>query len=565
MCDVARRSDKLDMCSVQYGSQAHRRPVLTVTVLVCVLSVIITILTTAATVNAQGVELECMLGTMDALAWSGTFTWSATGTKGDLLQIKHALKGAVVMEQTIASHPVKGRISYFGYIQFADADLTIDDAVRSPDYQETISKRLHAGMFDIPPDDRIVEVPQKNAIAIGYQLPDESLEHLRRRADPMMVKHGIAMHVDLSRCLYTLEIVARIPVTIATRSVSYDGGRKVVSNTVETPDGGVWLGPSRLEVGHVSPPGSPNWLRVVSNREASIVDGRLRGKNEDRDRAIDMGLLFHDCSLVCPEEDRKRVHWVAEWELVPIRKFDLQIGAFIPHDYIPRLSDGQMPLFHAGCELKQVYTAPGVPALSSLVFRGDLKVGEGYGRPESKLFDVDSPAFRFRMKVTARSDGILLTPPEIAANASKSYAMDAVFPEGIIDDRDDDATLGDCILLHAVGTDVPQFSVEITSEAPNRIRLDVTGVGTIPILVPAAAIDLQYRIVIDASKYLADYDVKAFHDGFPAHELYINRQPVYTFDPRTVNDGPMALLPPLDRRRWIRCQEKMNCVEETLF
>ena len=42
------------------------------------------------------------------------------------------------------------------------------------------------------------------------------------------------------------------------------------------------------------------------------------------------------------------------------------------------------------------------------------------------------------------------------------------------------------------------------------------------------------------------------HDGFPAYELYINREQVYTYMP--IGKSPLALLPPLDER--VRVQSR---------
>ena len=37
------------------------------------------------------------------------------------------------------------------------------------------------------------------------------------------------------------------------------------------------------------------------------------------------------------------------------------------------------------------------------------------------------------------------------------------------------------------------------------------------------------------------------HDGFPCHELYINRQQIYTYDPVARGNDPSNLFPPTDR------------------
>jgi N-acetyl-anhydromuramyl-L-alanine amidase AmpD len=76
----------------------------------------------------------------------------------------------------------------------------------------------------------------------------------------------------------------------------------------------------------------------------------------------------------------------------------------------------------------------------------------------------------------------------------------------------------------------------------------VTVAGGLPLISPSPDIDA------DVSVYLkrgpdggAQAMVVGDHDGFPCHELYINRHRVYTYDPVDAGNDPSSLFPPTDR------------------
>jgi hypothetical protein len=66
-------------------------------------------------------------------------------------------------------------------------------------------------------------------------------------------------------------------------------------------------------------------------------------------------------------------------------------------------------------------------------------------------------------------------------------------------------------------------------------------------LSPNACMDYKVRVEY-ANGVATGYSVSGTHDGFPAYELYLNRQPVYTFDSNEEGGGPLDLFPPAEVR-----------------
>lgn len=93
--------------------------------------------------------------------------------------------------------------------------------------------------------------------------------------------------------------------------------------------------------------------------------------------------------------------------------------------------------------------------------------------------------------------------------------------------------------MDAVGTKL--------SSTSGMLRLLVHGAN--PLLPVGPAIDLKLNITFQYLPATGEiqYKLKGVHDGFPAYELYINRQSVYVFDPRIAGTTPNALFPPEDR------------------
>jgi N-acetyl-anhydromuramyl-L-alanine amidase AmpD len=72
--------------------------------------------------------------------------------------------------------------------------------------------------------------------------------------------------------------------------------------------------------------------------------------------------------------------------------------------------------------------------------------------------------------------------------------------------------------------------------------------GALPLISPSPDIDADVCVYL---KRGPDGGIQAMvvgdHDGFPCHELYINRQQIYTYDPVAAGNDPSNLFPPTDR------------------
>ena len=216
-----------------------------------------------------------------------------------------------------------------------------------------------------------------------------------------------------------------------------------------------------------------------------------------------------------------------------IRTFYIRAGAFIPFDFVPR--PGELPVPHPSATCSSLAPPPpGVLAgvdpriVETLVYRGDVRRGKGYGRSPGHLFDPDSDAFRFRATVKVDEEGNILDD-QVFVNASKSYAPDAL-TDGIVDDGDDDDKFNDCHLLHQAAVDKPTVAITAVRTGNKRVPVTVAAAGAIPLLPLAPAIDFVYRIEIDASAAAAIYQVTGRHDAFPSHEVYINNDTVVAYD-----------------------------------
>jgi hypothetical protein len=94
----------------------------------------------------------------------------------------------------------------------------------------------------------------------------------------------------------------------------------------------------------------------------------------------------------------------------------------------------------------------------------------------------------------------------------------------------------------------------IEAMADNASILTIEAVGANPLQVGAPAIDSDISILLRISGDRVQAKVIGEHDGFPAHEVYVNRTLIYSYDPVAAGNGPEALLPPMDidaRTDWV--------------
>ncbi|WP_182466638.1 N-acetylmuramoyl-L-alanine amidase [Sphingomonas gilva] len=91
--------------------------------------------------------------------------------------------------------------------------------------------------------------------------------------------------------------------------------------------------------------------------------------------------------------------------------------------------------------------------------------------------------------------------------------------------------------------------------------------GSLPLVSPSPAIDADIAIYLKRGANGIEAMVVGDHDGFPCHELYINGQLIFGYDPVAAGNGPTSLLPPTDREvstGWIAVPSRAPAVAQGL-
>ena len=79
------------------------------------------------------------------------------------------------------------------------------------------------------------------------------------------------------------------------------------------------------------------------------------------------------------------------------------------------------------------------------------------------------------------------------------------------------------------------------------LRISFLVNATNPLEALAPAIDCELNLfLMQSSEGHITFSLKGEHDGFPAYELYVNRQRLYSYDPVAAGKSPLALAPPTD-------------------
>jgi uncharacterized protein DUF3238 len=218
-------------------------------------------------------------------------------------------------------------------------------------------------------------------------------------------------------------------------------------------------------------------------------------------------------------------------------EYKVSFSTFIPTNYL----SGPPQSF---CIVPPQLWPPVIHGPQHLVFAGD-----------DRGFDANATSFRTRQTVglvseqSASSSGVG-TPAVEAVGESKAYAPDALAGDDRIDPADDDATLGDCHLLHARGTaSTSNMHIDVTRVNGHQVKAHLYGGAGNPLVAGAPAIDWDLTLTIDTSGATPHWTLTGAHDGFPAYEVYVNGQTLYTYSP---GPGPygfgdiLKLFPPLD-------------------
>lgn len=219
---------------------------------------------------------------------------------------------------------------------------------------------------------------------------------------------------------------------------------------------------------------------------------------------------------------------IDEVRFTPEEEFDISFSSFIPANNV----------------IGPPQSRCGFPPTNRLYFEGD-----------DRSFDPDATSFRTRQLVTVipneatDSDGLKEGSDQNLVGETRAYAPDAL-ADGTIDASDDDGTLGDCTLLHDTGTaSTGDMEIEVTRLGPDRVQVHLFGGAGNPLVFGAPDIDWDFTIEIDTSQDPPQWTLTGSHDGFPAYEIYINGQTIYTYSPGTppFDFGDLrALFPPLD-------------------
>lgn len=86
----------------------------------------------------------------------------------------------------------------------------------------------------------------------------------------------------------------------------------------------------------------------------------------------------------------------------------------------------------------------------------------------------------------------------------------------------------------------------VFSALENTTVVTIRLAGALPLMTGAPAIDATLYVHLKSVGGRIRALVHGSHDGFPAYELYVNRELVYSYDPVAAGSSPDALLPPED-------------------
>jgi hypothetical protein len=212
------------------------------------------------------------------------------------------------------------------------------------------------------------------------------------------------------------------------------------------------------------------------------------------------------------------------------RTFTIVFTTFIPRNFVLG------PLVHP-----QSYR--GIAPPLRLAFAGD-----------DRAFDVDATSYRSRQEVTIipegadDGDGLLEGSKRNLGGVSKSFIAFQALANGRIDERDRGGAQGDFASeCREASVDARGMIIDDPVRlGPHavfvRLRTSVLGGPRNRLIRGSPSIDWDIGITIDTSGPEPIYEVVGTWDGYPAAELYINRQPVFTFTPGAGSGSPVELL-----------------------
>ena len=200
------------------------------------------------------------------------------------------------------------------------------------------------------------------------------------------------------------------------------------------------------------------------------------------------------------------------------RSYTITLATFIPNNYV--LAPPIHPQSFTGAIPKR------------LVFSGD-----------DRAFDVDATRYRAKQVVTVVPDeqldahGLFDNFKPNLGGQTESFIAQLALEDGKLDDRDRRAgggKLGPSPFHRKVAVDTGGMLIDDPIRlGPKRVsvRLHTAASGgpRDQLIAGAPSIDWDLTIIIDTSGPTPKYDVAGTWDGYPAMEIYINRQPVYQY------------------------------------
>lgn len=198
--------------------------------------------------------------------------------------------------------------------------------------------------------------------------------------------------------------------------------------------------------------------------------------------------------------------------------YTISLATFIPSNHV------LAPVIHP-----QSFTGM-IP--KRLVFSGD-----------DRAFDVDATRYRAKQVVTIvpdealDADGLYRDSKLNLGGQTESFLAKLALEDGKIDDddrRQDGGKGGPKRLHRKVAVDTSGMLIDDPIRlGPKRVsvRLHTAGSGgpRDQLIAGAPSIDWDFTIVIDTSGPTPKYELAGRWDGYPAIELYINRQPIYQY------------------------------------
>lgn len=195
--------------------------------------------------------------------------------------------------------------------------------------------------------------------------------------------------------------------------------------------------------------------------------------------------------------------------------FTIALAVFIPNNHVIS------PVMHP-----QSFTGL-VP--ERLVFAGD-----------DRSFDVDAVRYRAKQVVTLipdesiDRDGLSDNSKLNLGGRTESYIAKLALADGKLDG--DDRVLGKGNFVGPLHKDVPVDTRGMLIDdpirlGPNRVsvrlRTAASGGPRDQLIAGAPSIDWDFTITIDTSGPEPKYELAGKWDGYPAMEIYVNRQPIY--------------------------------------